>query len=148
MFQGLATERSQAVAVPLVYGLLEATCIPLYCIWAWKAGWTKAPPGESLWVVLAKSYESCDDDTNHPHAGALEEADACQDAVLWMGSDSTISYSPVGVQEINTSLIDDEKPSKYFQQEDEDETETSLARKLTFERKNTLETDDSEESFV
>jgi predicted Na+-dependent transporter len=54
-------ERAQAVAVPLFYGLVEALVIGLYCIWAWKVGWTKAPKDEKLCVVIAKSYEVEDD---------------------------------------------------------------------------------------
>lgn len=51
------TIRAQAVAVPLFYGVVEAVAIGLYCLWAWKSGWTKAPCSESLCVVVAKSYE-------------------------------------------------------------------------------------------
>lgn len=49
--------RAQAVAVPLFYGLIEAIVIGIFCLWAWKAGWTKAPRDEALCVVVAKSYE-------------------------------------------------------------------------------------------
>jgi predicted Na+-dependent transporter len=42
------TERAEAVSVPLFYGIVEAVVIGLYCIWAWKAGWTKAPPDEKV----------------------------------------------------------------------------------------------------
>lgn len=49
--------RSQAVAAPLFCGLIEAVVIGIFCLWAWKAGWTKAPRDEALCVVVAKSYE-------------------------------------------------------------------------------------------
>jgi predicted Na+-dependent transporter len=42
------TEQAEAVSVPLVYGMVEAILISLYCIWAWKAGWTKAPADEKV----------------------------------------------------------------------------------------------------
>ena len=42
------TELAEAVSVPLVYGIVEAILICLYCIWAWKAGWTKAPANEKV----------------------------------------------------------------------------------------------------
>ncbi|MGK3740354.1 MAG: putative Na+-dependent transporter [Bacillariaceae sp.] len=42
------TEQAQAVSVPLVYGIVEAILIGFYCIWAWKAGWTKAPADEKV----------------------------------------------------------------------------------------------------
>jgi len=51
------TEQAEAVSVPLVYGMVEAILISLYCIWAWKAGWTKAPADEKLCVVMIKTYE-------------------------------------------------------------------------------------------
>lgn len=51
------TELAEAVSVPLVYGIVEAILICLYCIWAWKAGWTKAPANEKLCVVMIKTYE-------------------------------------------------------------------------------------------
>ena len=50
-------ERAQAVAVPLFYGIVEAVAIGVYCVWAWKVGWTKAPPNEKLCTVVTKSYE-------------------------------------------------------------------------------------------
>mmetsp|Transcript_4318 Transcript_4318/g.9713 ORF Transcript_4318/g.9713 Transcript_4318/m.9713 type:complete len:518 (-) Transcript_4318:914-2467(-) len=54
---GDPTEQAEAVSVPLVYGMVEAILISLYCIWAWKAGWTKAPADEKLCVVMIKTYE-------------------------------------------------------------------------------------------
>jgi len=51
------TEQAEAVSVPLVYGMVEAILISFYCIWAWKAGWTKAPSDEKLCVVMIKTYE-------------------------------------------------------------------------------------------
>jgi hypothetical protein len=50
-------ERAQAVSVPLFYGLVEALVIGLYCVWAWKMGWTKAPKDEKFCVVISKTYE-------------------------------------------------------------------------------------------
>jgi len=49
--------RAQAVAVPLFYGIVEAVAIGLYCVWAWKVGWTKAPKDEHICVVVSKTYE-------------------------------------------------------------------------------------------
>jgi predicted Na+-dependent transporter len=42
------TERAEAVSVPLFYGVVEAVIIGVYCVWAWKVGWTKAPPNEKV----------------------------------------------------------------------------------------------------
>jgi predicted Na+-dependent transporter len=42
------TERAEAVSVPLFYGVVEAVIIGIYCLWAWKVGWTKAPADEKV----------------------------------------------------------------------------------------------------
>ena len=51
------TVRGQAVCVPLFYGVMEAIVLGIYCIVAWKLGWTKAPANENICVVIGKSYE-------------------------------------------------------------------------------------------
>lgn len=43
--------------MPFFYGIVEIICLGIYCVGAWKAGWTKAPPEEPLWRVLTCSYE-------------------------------------------------------------------------------------------
>jgi len=55
------TTRTQAISVPLFYGLVEAFLIAIYCVWAWKLGWTKAPANEKLCVVMTRTYEIQDD---------------------------------------------------------------------------------------
>lgn len=50
-------ERAQALVVPLYYGLVEAIVIAIYCLWAWKLGWTKAPAKENFCVIVSNSYE-------------------------------------------------------------------------------------------
>lgn len=55
-------DRAQAVAVPLFYGIVEAVVIGFYCVYAWKAGWTKAPADEKLCVVVSKTYEISEDE--------------------------------------------------------------------------------------
>jgi len=55
-------DRAQAVAVPLVYGIVEAVAICIYCVYAWKVGWTKAPANENLCVVITKTYEVDDEE--------------------------------------------------------------------------------------
>mmetsp|Transcript_15888 Transcript_15888/g.33858 ORF Transcript_15888/g.33858 Transcript_15888/m.33858 type:complete len:416 (+) Transcript_15888:217-1464(+) len=55
MFNGNAL--SEAMGVPFYYGIVEISVLGLYCIGAWKAGWTKAPPEEPFWRVLSRSYE-------------------------------------------------------------------------------------------
>lgn len=55
MFQG--DDLATAVGVPLFYGICEAVILAIYCLGAWKAGWTKAPHDENICVVIATSYE-------------------------------------------------------------------------------------------
>lgn len=55
MFDG--DDLAEAMGVPLYYGLLEALILGLYCIVAWKVGWTKAPPNVSFCKMLLNSYE-------------------------------------------------------------------------------------------
>ena len=62
-------QRAVAVAVPLFYGVVEAVAIFIYCVWAWKVGWTKAPADERLCVVVTKTYEVVDEDNNNDQGG-------------------------------------------------------------------------------
>jgi hypothetical protein len=55
MFDG--DELNQAMGVPFFYGVVEALVLGLYCLGAWKAGWTKAPSDAPIWKVLVTSYE-------------------------------------------------------------------------------------------
>lgn len=55
MFDG--DELSEAIGVPFFYGLVEAVLLAVYCIVAWKAGWSKAPKDEKIWTVILTSYE-------------------------------------------------------------------------------------------
>lgn len=55
MFQG--EELATAMAVPLYYGLLEAAILGLYCIGAWKLGWTKAPKNINFFTMIGTSFE-------------------------------------------------------------------------------------------
>mmetsp|Transcript_13072 Transcript_13072/g.22419 ORF Transcript_13072/g.22419 Transcript_13072/m.22419 type:complete len:206 (+) Transcript_13072:3-620(+) len=55
MFQG--EERAEAMGVPFFYGMVEFLTIGVYCLAAWKAGWTKAPPRDPFWKVIGTSYE-------------------------------------------------------------------------------------------
>ncbi|CAB9496405.1 Ileal sodium/bile acid cotransporter [Seminavis robusta] len=55
MFDG--DDLSQAIGVPVYYGFIEALFVSMYCVWAWQAGWTKAPTDISLWKALTTSYE-------------------------------------------------------------------------------------------
>mmetsp|Transcript_7818 Transcript_7818/g.12915 ORF Transcript_7818/g.12915 Transcript_7818/m.12915 type:complete len:541 (+) Transcript_7818:207-1829(+) len=56
------SERAQALLVPLFYGLMEAVVLGLYCLVAWKLGWTKAPRDVSFCTMFVTTYEVDDDD--------------------------------------------------------------------------------------
>ena len=49
-------KQAEAVSVPLVYGMVEAVIIGLYCLWAWKSGWTKAPADEKVSICVFTMY--------------------------------------------------------------------------------------------
>ena len=53
---------AQAMTVLLFYGLMEMSIIGIYCLVAWKLGWTKAPKDENICIVMTESYEvkECD----------------------------------------------------------------------------------------
>ncbi|KAL1507603.1 hypothetical protein AB1Y20_007222 [Prymnesium parvum] len=50
-------DRGKAAAVPLVYGMAEMALIPLFALFAWRAGWTYAPRDENICAVLVKNYQ-------------------------------------------------------------------------------------------
>ena len=55
MFSG--PELNQAMGVPVFYAITEIVLISVFCLGAWKSGWTKAPTTEDLCKVLFTSYE-------------------------------------------------------------------------------------------
>lgn len=55
MFKG--NDLAEAMGVPFFYGVVEFLLIGMYCLGAWKAGWTKAPPTDPLWKVITVNYE-------------------------------------------------------------------------------------------
>ena len=55
MFDG--EELARAVAVPFYYGSVQAIISFVYCLAAWKAGWTKAPVDVRFWTMISTSYE-------------------------------------------------------------------------------------------
>lgn len=55
MFKG--DDLAEAMGVPFYYGLVEAFVLGIYCVGAWKCGWTKAPRNISCWKAISTSYE-------------------------------------------------------------------------------------------
>jgi len=77
------TDISQALAVPLAYGLVEAVILGIYCTIAWKLGWTKAPKDEAFCTTLCISYENEDDsvfDVNPESDGSVGSGEIPQAA--------------------------------------------------------------------
>jgi len=55
MFEG--DDLAEAMGAPVFYGLVEAVVLGIYCIGAWKCGWSKAPANENFCTVISTSYE-------------------------------------------------------------------------------------------
>ncbi len=51
------SDQPQALAVPLFYGIVETVFVGMYCIIAWKLGWTHAPISDPLCKVLCEHYQ-------------------------------------------------------------------------------------------
>lgn len=50
-------DQKNALAVPFWYTGMQTTFVGLYCLAAWKIGWSKAPANENIFKVLLQSYE-------------------------------------------------------------------------------------------
>ena len=79
MFSADKVQRTQAVSVPLFYGIVEALLIGCYCVYAWKMGWTKAPKDEKICVVMTKTYEGSPDETDDDGVNKQSMHDAKND---------------------------------------------------------------------
>lgn len=104
---------AQAMAVPLFYGVVEMVVLGLYCLVAWKMGWTKAPSEEKICIVISKTYEvECGQGENIDDATALQSSvessaknngggvEEGRDRVDTMLSEDTLVHS---VSDISTS---------------------------------------------
>mmetsp|Transcript_24510 Transcript_24510/g.35975 ORF Transcript_24510/g.35975 Transcript_24510/m.35975 type:complete len:343 (-) Transcript_24510:342-1370(-) len=69
MFKG--DELSEAMGVPLFYGICEAVVLGIYCLIAWKLNWTKAPSTDPLCRVITDNYQEFGTDISQ-----LDEAGA------------------------------------------------------------------------
>lgn len=49
--------KAQALAVPLFYGMVQATVVTLYCIICHYANWSKAPKTDKLCAAMTTTYE-------------------------------------------------------------------------------------------
>mmetsp|Transcript_79780 Transcript_79780/g.200760 ORF Transcript_79780/g.200760 Transcript_79780/m.200760 type:complete len:412 (-) Transcript_79780:2-1237(-) len=51
--------RSDAAAVPIIYGSIQAIALGGFCLIAWKAGWTYAPAKGGLFEILRGDFQPC-----------------------------------------------------------------------------------------
>lgn len=47
----------EGIAVPLFYGVAEIVLLSLWALFAWKMGWTYAPPTDGIMQVLMSNYQ-------------------------------------------------------------------------------------------
>jgi len=50
-------EEALAVGVPLYYAFVEVVVLAIFCLWAWKAGWTYAPKDANLFKVIWSTFQ-------------------------------------------------------------------------------------------
>lgn len=103
MFEG--NDLAEAMGVPLYYGAVEAIVLGIYCVGAWKMGWTKAPPTDSFWKTISTSYEVL-----------LTEQKALDEIEVSLSTSKTIdtmeSQSPQGSTIFHYFQMDDSKESR------------------------------------
>jgi len=99
-------EIAQAMAVPLLYGIVEAVVLGLYCLIVWKLGWTKAPKEEKICIVLTQTYELEDEDEECALQGADRNKVGSDDFSKAISTDNTlasIESSTTGESSLQTS---------------------------------------------
>jgi len=73
MFDGDKDSLAEAICVPLYYGFCEAVLLGIFCLLAWKAGWTKAPKDERICVILTENYEVSEQDASAARAASTDD---------------------------------------------------------------------------
>ena len=105
MFEG--ADRSEAMAVPLYYGIVEAVVVGLYCVVAWKIGWTKAPASAKLWEVLFRSYEVIDAEHHELQEVEITLSDGTFDDGEKTSKTGGTLFHYFRIDNICTKLVDD-----------------------------------------
>ena len=105
MFEG--ADRSEAMAVPLYYGIVEAVVVGLYCVVSWKIGWTKAPASAKLWEVLFRSYEVIDAEHHELEEVEITLSDGTFDDVEKTSKTGGTLFHYFRFDNICTKLVDD-----------------------------------------
>jgi len=118
MFKG--DDRNDAMGVPFFYGMMEALLVGIYCLGAWKAGWTKAPADASLFTILWTSYEVLELESGLVNVNGIEidvstgpEANqtSCQDSQIGDIITTYIHWDNVKKDPEASSAEDDKKAS-------------------------------------
>lgn len=134
MFNG--QDLSEAVKVPLWYGIVEAVVLGIYLIIAWKIGYTKAPPNEKFWTVISTSYEVQNNDHNSQQS---DEDDQCEEEIDSKKTDKESSDVEIvqhnqencddDVQNKNDTIVDNEESVaiEIAHEKSKDEVEMSLS---------------------
>mmetsp|Transcript_31271 Transcript_31271/g.47305 ORF Transcript_31271/g.47305 Transcript_31271/m.47305 type:complete len:495 (+) Transcript_31271:136-1620(+) len=77
-----AEEQAQALAVPIFYSFVQTLTVLIYCVIAWKCGWTKAPADERLCVVLSTPYEIVETSELIDDCKPVKEGDEADEQIL------------------------------------------------------------------
>ena len=88
MFNGY--DQAKAVAVPFYYGMLEAGVLLVYCLVAWKAGWTKSPKDDSFWNMISTSYEVMDTLHRKEGDGLVDDEDEDHSKVVDVRAETAV----------------------------------------------------------
>ena len=70
-------EQERALGVPFFYTGMQTTIVGVFCLLAWKAGWSKAPTDDNIFKVIIQNYQA-DGDSDRSEVieeGKTEEAD-------------------------------------------------------------------------
>ena len=121
MFRG--NDLNHAMGVPFFYGVVEAVFVGLYCVGAWKAGWSKAPANVPFWKILFTTYEVLEAEKQSFITNAIEISlsDSQKNQEISDGGVFTTYFSLE-----DTRNLGPKEPSGYIQRSHED-PESSLA---------------------
>lgn len=102
-------ELAEAIGVPVYYGFVESVFVSLYCLWAWKAGWTKAPTDISLWKAITTSYEVLALDESEMNGGIQLPTTTTDKSQRGNGEEWDYVNHEDAQQNANTNTADPEK---------------------------------------
>jgi len=76
IFEG--DQLAEALGVPFYYTGMQSIILGLFCLFAWKMGWTKAPADEAIWKILLNSYGNIDHDISQSVHDQINNSDSLQ----------------------------------------------------------------------